>query len=100
MKALRCAAQRFTVEPNAALEHTWRGPSWQRSGSRPTTKDGRWKSRRKAADVPQCRRQQGGASCSWQKAAQRDGVEHVVKKMDGTIGAKNSYWNNPNAPKG
>jgi len=28
-------------------------------------------------------------------AAQRHGVEHTIKKMDGTIGEKNSYGNPP-----
>jgi hypothetical protein len=28
------------------------------------------------------------------------GVEHTIKKLDGTIGEKNSYGNDPNPPKG
>lgn len=28
------------------------------------------------------------------------GVEHVIKKMDGTIGEKNSYGNDPESSKG
>ncbi|WP_371031215.1 DUF2188 domain-containing protein [Pseudoclavibacter sp. JSM 162008] len=27
-------------------------------------------------------------------------VEHTVRKLDGTIGRKNSYGNDPNPPKG
>jgi hypothetical protein len=29
------------------------------------------------------------------EAAKRDGVEHIIKKLDGTIGQKNSYGNDP-----
>ncbi|MFJ6377414.1 DUF2188 domain-containing protein [Pseudarthrobacter oxydans] len=29
------------------------------------------------------------------EAAQKAGVEHVIKKLDGTIGEKNSYGNDP-----
>jgi len=32
--------------------------------------------------------------------ARKLGAEHVIKKMDGTIGAKNSYGNDPHPPKG
>ena len=32
-------------------------------------------------------------------AAKRDGVEHTIKKLDGTIGEMNSYGNDPNPPK-
>ncbi|WP_156251023.1 DUF2188 domain-containing protein [Pseudactinotalea terrae] len=28
-------------------------------------------------------------------AAQRDGVEHLIKNLDGTIAEKNSYGNDP-----
>jgi hypothetical protein len=31
--------------------------------------------------------------------AQRGGAEHIIKKMDGTIGEKNSYGNDPNPPR-
>jgi hypothetical protein len=32
--------------------------------------------------------------------ARREEVEHTIHKMDGTIGEKNSYGNDPNPPKG
>lgn len=63
--------------------------------------DGQWKSRRqgnqrafavggtKAEQVAQGR-----------EAAQRDKVEHTIKNVDGTIGRKNSYGNDPHPPKG
>ena len=33
-------------------------------------------------------------------AAKHDGVEHVIKSLDGTIGQKNSYGNDPHPPRG
>jgi hypothetical protein len=32
--------------------------------------------------------------------AKREEVEHTIHKMDGTIGEKNSYGNDPNPPRG
>lgn len=32
--------------------------------------------------------------------AKKHGAEHVIKKMDGTIGEKNSYGKDPHPPKG
>lgn len=32
--------------------------------------------------------------------AQARGVEHTIKKLDGTIGEKNSYGNDPHPPTG
>lgn len=32
--------------------------------------------------------------------AQDRGVEHAIRKLDGTIGEKNSYGNDPHPPKG
>ncbi|MET3367399.1 UNVERIFIED_CONTAM: hypothetical protein ABIE34_000620 [Jeotgalibacillus campisalis] len=62
--------------------------------------DGQWKSRRqgssRAFDV-------GGTKAAQQatgrETAKRDGVEHAIKNLDGTIGQKNSYGNDPNPPK-
>jgi len=34
------------------------------------------------------------------EAAQRDGVEHIIKNLDGQIGQKNSYGNDDSPPKG
>jgi len=62
---------------------------------------GEWKSRRVgsgrafAAGGTKAEQQAQGRN-----AAVRDGVEHVIKKLDGTIGEKNSYGNDPNPPKG
>ena len=33
-------------------------------------------------------------------AAKKDGVEHLVHKKDGTVGARNSYGKDPHPPKG
>jgi uncharacterized protein DUF2188 len=33
-------------------------------------------------------------------AAKREAVEHTIHKLDGTIGERNSYGNDPNPPKG
>lgn len=51
-----------------------------------------WKSRRQGSNRAFS---VGGTKAEQQAtgrdAAQRDGVEHVIKKMDGTIGEKNTY---------
>jgi hypothetical protein len=39
-------------------------------------------------------------SAMGRKMAQDRRVEHTIKKLDGTIGEKNSYGNEPNPPKG
>lgn len=62
--------------------------------------DGQWKSRRAGSDRAFSA---GGTKAEQQAtgrgAAKRDGVEHTIKKLDGTIGEKNSYGNDPNPPK-
>lgn len=62
--------------------------------------DGTWKSRRTGSSRPFSA---GGTKADQQAtgraAAQRDQVEHTIKKLDGTIGEKNSYGNDPNPPK-
>lgn len=61
---------------------------------------GEWKSRRvgrdRAFSVGGTKAEQ---QASGRDAAKRDGVEHTIKKLDGTIGEKNSYGNDPNPPK-
>ena len=60
-----------------------------------------WKSRRQGSTRAFAT---GGTKAEQQavgrQAARRDGAEHIIKKLDGTIGAKNSYGNDPNPPKG
>lgn len=63
--------------------------------------DGVWKSKvegsSRAAHV-------GGTKAEQQAVGRgmaRDrGVEHTVRRLDGTIGEKNSYGNDPNPPRG
>ncbi len=63
--------------------------------------DGQWKSRREgnarafAVGGTKAEQQSEGRT-----AAKRDGVEHTIKNLDGTIGQKNSYGNDPNPPRG
>ena len=63
--------------------------------------DGQWKSRRqgneRAFSVGGTKAEQ---TTLGRTAAKRDAVEHTIKKMDGTIGEKNSYGNDPNPPPG
>lgn len=40
------------------------------------------------------------AQAKGREMAKDRGTEHVVKKMDGTIGERNSYGNDPHPPKG
>ena len=62
---------------------------------------GQWKSRRQGSSRAFS---VGGTKAEQQStgraAAKRDGVEHVVKNLDGTIGQRNSYGNDPYPPKG
>lgn len=39
-------------------------------------------------------------SAKGKTAAKSDGVEHIIKKLDGTIGEKNSYGHDPHPPQG
>lgn len=63
--------------------------------------DNQWKSRRQGSERAFS---VGGTKAEQQAtgrtAAQKDGVEHIIKKQDGTIGARNSYGNDPHPPKG
>lgn len=62
---------------------------------------GQWKNRaqgnQRAAGVFDTK---ADAQAAGRDRAQRDGVEHIIKKMDGTIGERNSYGNDPHPPKG
>lgn len=58
--------------------------------------DGTWKNKREGSDRAFGT---GGtkeeAVKAGREAAQKDGVEHVIKNLDGTISEKNSYGNDP-----
>ncbi|MGZ2224309.1 DUF2188 domain-containing protein [Glutamicibacter nicotianae] len=60
-----------------------------------------WKSRRQSSERAFS---VGGTKAEQQAtgraAAQKDRVEHLIKKQDGTIGERNSYGNDPNPPRG
>lgn len=54
--------------------------------------DGQWKNRREGRTRPFSRADtKEEAQALGRQAAIRDGVEHVIKKKDGTIGARNTY---------
>ena len=63
--------------------------------------DDQWKSRRQNSSRAFAA---GGTKAEQQavgrEAAVRDRVEHTIKKLDGTIGVKNSYGNDPHPPRG
>lgn len=63
--------------------------------------DGQWKSRRQGSGRAFA---VGGTKAEQQAtgrdAAKRDGVEHLIKNLDGTIGQKNTYGTDPHPPKG
>lgn len=40
------------------------------------------------------------AQAAGRAAAQKDGVEHLVHRKDGTIGERNTYGKDPHPPKG
>jgi uncharacterized protein DUF2188 len=40
------------------------------------------------------------AAAAGRATAQRERVEHLIHKADGTIGERNSYGNDPHPPKG
>jgi hypothetical protein len=72
-----------------------------KSGIETYYEDGQWKSRRqgnqRAFAVGGTKAEQ---TAQGREAAVRDEVEHIIKNMDGTIGRKNSYGNDPHPPKG
>ncbi|YCK79740.1 DUF2188 domain-containing protein (plasmid) [Arthrobacter sp. D3-18] len=61
--------------------------------------DGQWRSRRQGSDGPfavggtKAEQQQRG-----QDAARRDGVEHIIRNLDGTIDRTNFYGSDLNPP--
>ncbi len=63
--------------------------------------DGVWKSKvegsSRAAHVGDTKAEQQAAG---REMAKERGVEHTITKMDGTVGEKNSYGNDPNPPRG
>lgn len=63
--------------------------------------DGVWKSKvegsARAAHTGGTKAEQAAVG---KKMAKERKVEHAIKKLDGTIGEKNSYGNDPNPPKG
>ncbi|MCR2824216.1 DUF2188 domain-containing protein [Microbacterium sp. zg.Y909] len=63
--------------------------------------DGVWKSKVEGSS----RAAHAGGTKAEQQAVGRDmakdrGVEHTIRNLDGRIGQKNSYGNDPNPPKG
>lgn len=63
--------------------------------------NGRWKNRvqgnSRASNTAETKRE---AQAEGRRMAQARGVEHTIKKLDGTIGERNSYGNDPHPPKG
>lgn len=63
--------------------------------------DGQWKNKvegnARASSVHSTKRD---AQAAGRDLAKDRGVEHVIKKMDGTVGDKNSYGNDPRSSKG
>ncbi|MBT2586518.1 DUF2188 domain-containing protein [Arthrobacter sp. ISL-95] len=61
--------------------------------------EGQWRSRRQGTDTPFA---VGGSRAEQQQrgrqAAQRDGVEHIIKNPDGVIVQRNSYQHEPLPP--
>lgn len=63
--------------------------------------DGQWKNRvqgnTRASNTAETKRE---AQIEGRRMAQDHKVEHIVKNLDGKIGARNSYGNDPHPPKG
>jgi len=58
--------------------------------------DGVWKNRRQGTDRAfSTHDNKDEAVEAGRAAAKRDGVEHLIKNLDGTISEKNSYGNDP-----
>jgi hypothetical protein len=63
--------------------------------------DGGWANRREGSKrASSTHATKAEAQAAGRTAAKKDGVEHLVHKMDGTIGERNSYGNDPNPPRG
>ena len=71
-----------------------------KSGIETYNENGEWKSKRQGSSRAFA---VGGTKAEQEAkgraAAIRDKVEHTIKKLDGTIGEKNSYGSDPNPPK-
>lgn len=63
--------------------------------------DGQWKNRvqgnSRASNTAETKAE---AQAEGRRMAQARKVEHIVKKLDGTIGERNSYGDDPHPPKG
>ncbi len=63
--------------------------------------DGTWKNRaqgnQRASNTFNTRAE---AQAKGREMARERGVEHLIKKMDGTVGERNSYGNDPYPPRG
>ncbi|OLT39493.1 hypothetical protein BJF86_08790 [Serinicoccus sp. CNJ-927] len=63
--------------------------------------DGAWKNRvqgnQRASNTHGTKAE---AQVKGREMARERGTEHLIKKMDGTIGERNSYGNDPHPPKG
>lgn len=63
--------------------------------------DGQWKNRQQGNDrASKVHGTKAGAQARGREMAKNRGVEHIIKKKNGTIGERNSYGNDPNPPKG
>lgn len=63
--------------------------------------DGQWKNRPQGNDrASNVHDTKAEAQAAGREMAKDRKVEHVIKKMDGTIGDKNSYGNDPTSTKG
>lgn len=58
--------------------------------------DGQWRNRRQGStDAFGVSDTKAEAVAMGRETALRDGVEHIIKNIDGTIGERNSYGNDP-----
>lgn len=63
--------------------------------------DGQWKNRPQGNDrASSTHRTKAEAEKAGREMAKDRKVEHVIKKLDGTIGERNSYGNDPKKSKG
>jgi len=63
--------------------------------------DGQWKSRRQGSERAfSVGGNKAEQSAEGRATAKRDGVEHTIKNMEGTISEKNSYGNDPSSTPG
>ncbi|ALE06928.1 hypothetical protein AL755_18115 [Arthrobacter sp. ERGS1:01] len=63
--------------------------------------DGKWKNRvqgnARASNTAETKQE---AQAEGRRMAKQREVEHIIKNLDGKIGARNSYGNDPHPPKG